>query len=128
MINGKEIFRFNGEIDITANNGQGGHWLIDPNNITIVAAGAGPTADITQTGTDFTTDEIGAILEVNDIEAVLTGNATVTITTGTAGLDTDAGNITLNTAPDFDDGGSAGGSRYQYQWYDFRYFYRRRFY
>jgi len=87
--------------DLTASRGQGGLWLIDPHNVTIVAGSGNtgiPGADpFIATGDD-------AMLGVDLILAALTGGASVSVTTGATG--TQDGDITLSVALDFNGTGS----------------------
>lgn len=84
--------------DISAPAGTGGTWLIDPNNIDIVA---GVTfTNMTGAGNPFTTTTDTAQLGVNLIQtALLSGD--VTISTATAGTNSELGNINLTVALDF---------------------------
>jgi filamentous hemagglutinin family protein len=85
--------------DIAAPNGQGGTWLIDPNNITIVPDGIG-TTNVTSSNPFASTGD-GATLEVGLIQTALrSGN--VTIATTTAAPNTEPGTITLVTPLDYD--------------------------
>ncbi|MGN6706805.1 MAG: two-partner secretion domain-containing protein, partial [Rhodanobacter sp.] len=83
--------------------GLGGNWLIDPNNITIVA-GNGNTK--INAANPFVSTNDGASLGVDLITAALTGGANVTVTTGTAGANTEAGDITLNADLDYNGKGT----------------------
>ncbi|BAY21546.1 filamentous hemagglutinin family outer membrane protein [Calothrix sp. NIES-2100] len=84
--------------DMQAPRGIGGNWLIDPNNIEIVAAGTGNN-NITATNPFQTTGDTSRI-EVNVIvNALKSGN--VTISTTAAGANSQAGDITLNAKLDF---------------------------
>ena len=75
--------------DVTAQNGQGGEWLIDPLNITIIGGDTNTNitkddADIAlpvDTDTLFSGSTTGAQLAVEKILDALDGDATVTITT-----------------------------------------------
>ena len=82
--------------DITAPNGDGGHWLIDPYDIEIVA-GNGNT-DINNADPFESTGD-SAQLGIGLIIAALTGDQSVTVQTGGGGANED-GDITLNTAFD----------------------------
>jgi filamentous hemagglutinin family protein len=84
--------------DISGPAGLGGTWLIDPNNINIVAGFGNTNINVT---TPFVPSNDGAILGVNLIyNALLLGN--VTVSTGTAGTNIQAGSITLSTPLNFD--------------------------
>ena len=97
---GRESFVILHTPDTTAPNGEGGHWLIDPNNIEIVSG----TGSFNISGTNpFTSTADGAQLGIELIIAALTGGATVTVqTTDTVGS-IEAGNIILNAALDIED-------------------------
>ncbi|MEM7064731.1 MAG: CHAT domain-containing protein [Cyanobacteria bacterium P01_B01_bin.77] len=89
--------------DISATNGAGGLWLLDPANIRIVA-GSGATN--ISSGNPFVVGSApeDATLGVEQILAALTGGVNVEVrTTGTGPGD---GNITLETQLDFDDTGN----------------------
>ncbi|MCW8998616.1 MAG: hypothetical protein OQK04_07870, partial [Kangiellaceae bacterium] len=77
--------------DVTAANGLGGEWLIDPYNIEIVNGGG--NTDIGSSNPFESTDD-DATLGVNLIEAALVNGANVTITTGAGGAQD--GNITIS--------------------------------
>jgi hypothetical protein len=68
---------------VTAANGQGGEWLIDPNDITIVAGSTSSNInnDTPPINSPFDATGIDAELGVNLIFGALTGGATVTVTT-----------------------------------------------
>ncbi|MBE9128263.1 filamentous hemagglutinin N-terminal domain-containing protein, partial [Coleofasciculus sp. LEGE 07081] len=83
--------------DIAAPFGEGGMWLIDPNNIEIVAGNG--ASNITTTNPFETTNDT-AQLGVNVIlNALIFGD--VTVSTGTAGANSQAGNIELKTDLNF---------------------------
>ncbi|MBW4679474.1 MAG: CHAT domain-containing protein [Microcoleus vaginatus WJT46-NPBG5] len=91
--------------NIAAPAGLGGTWLIDPNNIEIVADGSG-NSNITPTSAGappntFTTTSNTARIEIGLIyNALLSGD--VTVSTGTAELSIlQQGNITLSTPLDY---------------------------
>ena len=83
--------------DIGADAGQAGEWLIDPNDIEIVA---GLTVFNITAANPFDTLDDNAQLGIQNITDALTGGANVTVTTGTAGDDLEDGDITLNAALD----------------------------
>jgi filamentous hemagglutinin family protein len=89
--------------DVSASAGLAGEWLIDPNNIEIVAGGGNTNINPTN---PFESTNDGAQLGVNLIVAALTGGANVTVTTGTGGTNAEDGNITLSTALDFNGTGN----------------------
>jgi filamentous hemagglutinin family protein len=84
--------------DLSAPRGAGGTWLLDPNNITIQAAGS----DTNVTGNpDFTTLGDNAIVTTGSIQTALEGTdlapggANVSIVTGSGGANSQDGNITV---------------------------------
>ncbi|WP_172969599.1 filamentous hemagglutinin N-terminal domain-containing protein [Rhodanobacter sp. T12-5] len=83
--------------------GFGGDWLIDPNNIDIVAGGGNTNINATD---PFLSTNDGASLGVDLITQALTGGANVTVTTGSGGTNAEAGDITLNAGLDYDGKGS----------------------
>lgn len=91
----------NGAPDVSARYGLAGTWLIDPYNITI---GDAPTDGVDTANDPFAAINNNAVLDVDDLIAALTGGANVIVSTGTAGAQ--VGNITLQTALDFDGTGS----------------------
>ncbi len=86
--------------DVSAPNGNGGEWLIDPGNIGIVSGSGsfsiGNTNPFISSG--------NASLGVNLIVGALTGGANVTVQTGLTG--SGAGNISLLTTLDYNGTGS----------------------
>ena len=85
--------------DITAPNGDGGHWLIDPNNIEIVAGGG----NVGIAGANpFASTADGAQLGINLIIAALSGDASVTVQTTDTPGSTEVGDIILNAALDIE--------------------------
>jgi filamentous hemagglutinin family protein len=91
-VSGKERLAFAGSVDASAPLGQGGIWLLDPNDITIQAAGidTNVTASPTFTSTDDT-----AIVTTGSIQTALNAGTSVTVTTASAGANTQSGNITV---------------------------------
>lgn len=90
---GKQFLDVSGTPDISATSGVGGTWLIDPNDITIVAGGGNTNINGTN---PFNTSADGASLGVNLITAAL-ASGNVSISTGTAGANAGNGDITLST-------------------------------
>ena len=83
--------------DTTGPSGEGGHWLIDPNNIEIVP---GTGAD-NITGTNpFTSTDDSARIGIDLIIAALSGGQTVTVQTTEGGGNGEIGHIVLNAALD----------------------------
>jgi len=83
--------------DVSAALGIGGEWLLDPNNLEIVAGGGNTNINA---GTPFVTTNDSAQLGVDLIIAGL-ANGDVTISTGTGGGSSQLGNITWNASMDF---------------------------
>ncbi len=92
---GKRVLDMRGKVDASAAAGAGGKWLLDPNNVTIQAAG--PDANVTG-NPDFITTGDDAVVTTGSIEAALDGGTDVTVTTGSGGADTQQGNITVADA------------------------------
>ena len=87
--------------DTTAPNGEGGEWLIDPNDIEIVPGGGDP---INATGTNpFESTGDSARLGIDLIIAALSGGQTVTVQTTESGGNSERGDITLNAPLDIED-------------------------
>jgi filamentous hemagglutinin family protein len=84
---GKDYLAADGSVNVSAANGKGGTWLLDPRNITIQSSGdsyADPS---------YSPAGDNATVNVNSINTALNGGSNVVITTGTAG--TQDGNITV---------------------------------
>ena len=87
---GKQILTAVGNVDASAANGNGGTWLLDPNNIIIQAAGS----DTNVTGNpSFTTTNDSAIVTTGSIQADLNAGTSVTITTSSGGSNSQLGDI-----------------------------------
>lgn len=99
-----------GTPDLRAPRGQGGLWLIDPEDLDIVSA---PTTNVSTTppppATVFTSTGSGAQLDVADIVAALTGGASVEVRTGSTGP-ASGGTITLVAGVDLDYNGTGTNS------------------
>ena len=96
---GRESFAIRHTPDTTAPGGGGGHWLIDPNDIEIVAGGGNvnlPDAD------PFVSTGDGAQLDVSLLAAALSGGQSVTVRTSEAGANSEGGDITLNAPVDIE--------------------------
>ena len=86
--------------DISAPNGDGGEWLIDPNDIEIVPGGG----NVNISGTNpFASTNDGARLGIDLIIAALSGGQTVTVQTTESGGSSERGDITLNAQLDIED-------------------------
>lgn len=97
---GKRDFEILKTPDLSASSGEGGLWLIDPNNIDIV--GGNVNTNINNTNPFVSTDD-DAVLGVDLIEAaLLTSNADVTITTASAGANSQDGDITFDADLNYD--------------------------
>ncbi len=84
--------------DVSASNGEGGTWLIDPNNIDIVSGtGTGMTG-----GPIFTSSGQPAILDVGQIKIAMDSGSNVEVRTGTAAPNDEAGNITWGAGVNLD--------------------------
>ncbi len=102
---GKSVLVATGDVSARAPNGRTGTWLLDPNNITIQAAGSNTNV----TGApDFTSTDDSAIVTTGSIQTALNAGTSVTVTTGTGGTNAQAGNITVASAIAKTAGGNAG--------------------
>ncbi|HTL71127.1 MAG TPA: filamentous hemagglutinin N-terminal domain-containing protein [Candidatus Eisenbacteria bacterium] len=100
---GKNGFEITATPDVSAPAGSAGSWLIDPNTVNIINSGG--AVNITTTN-PFTTTNDSAALDVNLILAALTGGANVQVVTASAGSNSQAGDINLNAAIDFNGKGT----------------------
>lgn len=96
---GLQTFEIATTPDVSAPAGVGGEWLIDPNDIEIVAGNGNTNINANN---PFVSTNDSAQLGVDLVRAALTGGANVTITTGTGGSNAQAGDITLSTPLDFE--------------------------
>ena len=96
---GRESFEILNTPDTTAPGGEGGHWLIDPNDIEIVAGGG--SVNIPDTD-PFTSTDDGAQLGIELLIAALSGGQSVTVRTTEAGANNEGGDITLNAPVDIE--------------------------
>ncbi len=92
-------------VDASAPAGANGSWLLDPNNISIVAGG-GASTNITGNPSFLSTDDNAQIYDTTINTALDAGND-VTVTTGTGGTNGQAGNITVSGTIS----NSSGGTR-----------------
>ncbi len=95
---GKRGFEVSQTPDIGAVNGEGGHWLIDPHNITI---GAGGEGRLDNDNVFESTPDDARIAVVTIVDALVDG-ATVTIKTGDKAPSNEKGNITIDTNIEFE--------------------------
>jgi hypothetical protein len=101
---GKQLLAATGLVDTSSPWGKAGVWLLDPNNITIQAAGV----DTNVTGSpSFTTTDDNAIVTTGSIQAALNAGTSVMIQTGSAGTNAQAGDITVASAISKTAGGDA---------------------
>jgi filamentous hemagglutinin family protein len=91
--------------DITAQNGIGGIWLIDPYNLLITGQGGGSDGSGTQNDPFKPNRAIDAKLNVSTLTNALVNGATVYVSTGSAG--SSDGNITLGANLDYNKFGTA---------------------
>ncbi|RZM82409.1 CHAT domain-containing protein [Leptolyngbya iicbica] len=88
--------------DITAPNGQAGHWLLDPRDILIVDAPSNQTTGFPPNN-PFVAQSSPAVISWLDIESALSGGGTVTVSTGSTGNqagDIDVDGFVLDTGTD----------------------------
>ncbi|MFM9996882.1 MAG: filamentous hemagglutinin N-terminal domain-containing protein [Phycisphaerales bacterium] len=94
-VSGKKTLEYQGFTDLRADQGRRGTLLLDPNNLTIQAAGSNTNISGTGTGGDpFTTTNDNSILLVGTLEAQL-GASDVVVQTGTGGTNAQDGDITI---------------------------------
>ena len=79
--------------DVSAVAGQGGQWLIDPNDITIVDGSAQTNIN---SASPFVSSNDSASLGTTEILMALLASTTVTISTGSGGTNSGSGNITVD--------------------------------
>ncbi|MFN0184908.1 MAG: beta strand repeat-containing protein, partial [Aquabacterium sp.] len=91
---GKRVLRAFGEVNVGAPMGQGGQWLLDPNDLTISAAGDSKI----NAGPDFKTSNDNAILNTTTLKNALTNGANVTVLTQSKGSDAQSGDIFVDGA------------------------------
>jgi filamentous hemagglutinin family protein len=101
---GKKYLDVTRAADASAAHGVGGTWLLDPNNITIQAAGV--DTNVTETP-EFTSVNDSAIVTTASIQAALNAGTSVIITTGAGGTNAQAGDITVADAIAKTAGGAA---------------------
>ena len=90
---GLESFEILSTPDTTAPAGEGGEWLIDPNNIEIVSGGGNENLP---DDNPFVSTGDGARLDARLLVAALSGGQSVTVRTSEAGENAEGGHITLN--------------------------------
>ena len=93
---GLESFVITRTPDTTAPNGDGGHWLIDPNDIEIVDGGGNVNINAAH---PFVSTDDAAKLDIALIIDALTGGS-VTVRTGEGGANSEGGDIDLAVAFD----------------------------
>ncbi|CAM3827759.1 filamentous hemagglutinin N-terminal domain-containing protein [Parendozoicomonas haliclonae] len=91
---GKQTLKANGKVDVGANNGANGEWLLDPINITI-----------TDTGGDYDADPVESTISASSLQDALFNGGDVTLRTSADPSDGrtfpdpgEAGNITIDAA------------------------------
>ena len=87
--------------DTTAPGGEGGHWLIDPNDIEIVGGGGNVNISI-NSADPFVSADDNARLGIDLLVAALSGDQSVTVRTTESGADGQSGDITLSTPFDIE--------------------------
>jgi len=101
---GKETLIATGQVSATSPYGLAGTWLLDPNNITIQAAGSNTNVTASPT---FTSTNDNAIVTTGSIQTALNAGTSVAVTTGSGGTNAQAGNITVASAIAKTAGGNA---------------------
>jgi filamentous hemagglutinin family protein len=91
-------------VDASAISGANGSWLLDPNNISIVA-GAGASTNVTGNPSFLSNDDNAQIYDTTINTALDAGND-VTVTTGTGGANAQTGVITVSGAIENQTGGA----------------------
>ena len=81
-------------VAVQAPRGRAGTWLLDPNDITIVASGSDTNIS---PGPDFTSTSDGAQINAATIVSALQAGNNVSITTGTGTPDSEAGDIRMQS-------------------------------
>jgi filamentous hemagglutinin family protein len=94
---GKQTLLVTTTPDISASNGHGGLWLLDPNDLTISTASTQTNINGTS---PFVTTNNGSSLGVTLITNAL-ANGDVTISTGSGGTNSQTGSITWSTAMNY---------------------------
>ena len=97
---GLEKFVIASTPDITAPNGDGGEWLVDPNDIEIVPGRGAVNVNDTD---PFTSTDDSARLGIDLIIAALSGGQTVRVQTTESGGSGERGDITLNAPLDIEE-------------------------
>lgn len=87
---GKRYLDVTRHADVSAPNGKGGTWLLDPYDITVVAG----TGTLDGLGPNFTANANGSTISNTVIQNALNAGSSVVIDTGTGGAQ--AGDITVN--------------------------------
>ncbi len=112
---GKKSFDIQTSPDVSAPNGEGGTWLIDPYNVEIIG---GESNGLIGSGNPFQPNNPSDTIGVDAILTAMNGGATVRIVTDcpdepTCGGEGQDGNITLSADIDYNSsGGEYGGSFY----------------
>ncbi len=103
---GKNTLNATGRVDVSSRHaaGQGGQWLLDPNNITIQDAGILTNVSASP---NFNSTDDNAIVTTAAIEAALNAGTNVTVQTAAAGANTQPGNISVNNNIEKTAGGNA---------------------
>ena len=96
---GLESFAILQAPDTTAPNGDGGEWLIDPNDIEIVPGGGSVNI---RDGNPFESTDDNARLGIDLVIAALSGGQSVAVQTTENGIDSQAGIIRLNAPLDIE--------------------------
>ncbi|MBQ0961321.1 autotransporter-associated beta strand repeat-containing protein [Ideonella sp. 4Y11] len=102
---GKEVLNLpSGSVNVNAQRGRGGSWLLDPNDMEISNS---PSSHVN--GSFSTTDD-NAVVNAAALEAALSNNANITLTTRSQGANTQGGTITVKAGVTVDASLTAGQS------------------
>lgn len=95
---GLQMLDADGQVDASAPQGAAGLWLLDPNNLNIIALGINSNISSSTSGgtTTIGTTNNSARVKGSTIQAALNGGTNVVIQTGTAGTNSQDGNITVD--------------------------------
>jgi filamentous hemagglutinin family protein len=93
-----DILQSFGNVDASSPRGQGGNWLLDPNNIEIVSGNADTNINPGGTGHNlsFVSSDDTAKLSVGTLQGALSKGNTVTVRTASNGANSEGGTISVD--------------------------------